>query len=164
MKKWMRFFFFAYVVVMLWLLFDRSGAVEGVPYWQQVQQNMNRKPFYTIGNYWHILTNRAYYVEKWGSASVYFYHARIAFVNLAGNIIMFIPLGYFIPSVWKKCRSFFRCVLTAAGMILIVELAQLVTLRGSCDADDLILNLIGVSLGYVCNHLWYRKKRKKRRK
>lgn len=164
MKKWMRFFFFVYAAMMLWLLFDRGGAVGNVPYWQQVQQNANLKPFHTVGSYWHILANRAYYVEKWESASIYFYHARFAFVNLAGNVIMFVPLGYLIPAVWKKCRGFFRCLLTAAGMILVVEVSQLLTLRGRCDIDDLILNMIGVILGYGISCLSHRKKHRKHRR
>lgn len=164
MKKWARFFFMVYGALMLWLLFDRGGATPGVPYWQQVQQNMNLDPFHTVGGYWHILTSRAYYIEKWGSASVYFYHARIAFVNLAGNVVMFIPLGYFIPAVWKKRRSFFRCFFCALGMILAVEIAQLLTLLGSCDVDDLILNMLGVILGYGFFRMIHRKKRRKHRR
>ena len=39
----------------------------------------------------------------------------------------------------------------SAGLIVCVELVQLVTLLGHCDVDDLILNLIGVSMGYL---LW----------
>ena len=164
MRKWVRFFFLVYVTMMLWLLFDRSGAVKGVPYWQQVQQNINLKPFHTVGSYWHILTNRAYYVEKWESASIYFYHARIAFVNLAGNVVMFVPLGCFIPAVWKKCASLFRCFFCALGMILAVEIFQLLTLLGSCDVDDLILNMAGVVLGYGIYRLYHPKKHKKNRK
>jgi len=163
MKKWVRFFFLVYGALMLWLLFDRSGAVEGMPYWQQVQQNVNLKPFHTVGSYWHILTNRAHYVEKWESASIYFYHARIAFINLAGNVVMFVPLGYFIPAVWKKWRGLVKTLLCAALMILAVEIVQLLTLLGSCDVDDLILNLIGVILGYGIYWMTHRNKRRKRR-
>ena len=36
-------------------------------------------------------------------------------------------------------------------LILCVELLQLATMLGSCDIDDLILNVIGASLGFF---LW----------
>lgn len=165
MKKWTRFLFLLYGALMLWLLFDRSGAIDGVPYWEQVQSNMNLEPMHTIGNYWHILTHRDYYVAKWEAASIYFYHARIAVINLVGNVVMFVPLGCFIPAVWKKSRGFFRCLLCAAGMIFAVEILQLFTLLGSCDVDDLILNLVGVTVGYIGYAITHPKtKRKKSRK
>ena len=64
---------------------------------------------------------------------------------------MFIPLGFGLPWVYKRLRRFWKTLLTAAGLIVCVELVQLVTLLGHCDVDDLILNLIGVSMGYL---LW----------
>ena len=36
-------------------------------------------------------------------------------------------------------------------LILAVEILQLVTLLGSCDIDDLLLNILGAAMGYV---LW----------
>ena len=141
-----------YGAVMLYLLFIRGRhAVEGVPYWQQVMANYNLTPFHTVSNYWHILTNPAYYMEKWGAAAVYRYHARHAFINLAGNVVMFVPLGALLPMAAPKKRRFFRTLLTSAELILAVEILQLFTLLGSCDVDDLILNLIGVVLGFL---LW----------
>jgi glycopeptide antibiotics resistance protein len=104
-----------------------------------------------VGNYWHILTNKAYYVQKWGAESIYWFHARHAFINLAGNVAMFVPLGYLLPAASEKKPTFFRTVLSAAGLIVTVEVLQLFTLLGSCDVDDLILNMIGVVLGFI---LW----------
>lgn len=39
-------------------------------------------------------------------------------------------------------------MLLVGGIIVAVELLQLFTLLGSCDIDDLILNMIGAFLGY----------------
>lgn len=147
MKKLLRAGFLLYGILMLWLLFDRSGTT-GAPYWQQVADNLNLNPFHTIGNYADILLRPEYYLEKWEAAAIYFWQARHAVINLAGNVVMFVPLGFFVPGVWEKCRGFFRTLLCAAGMITAVELTQLFSLRGSCDVDDLILNLVGVAVGY----------------
>lgn len=148
-----------YGAVMIYLLFIRGRhAVEGVPYWQQVLENYNLVPFHTVGSYWHILTHPEYYLDKWGAASVYRQHARHAFINLAGNVVMFVPLGVLLPAAAPKQRRFFRALLTSAELISAVEVLQLFTLLGSCDVDDLILNLCGVILGYF---LWkLRSKRK----
>ena len=141
-----------YGIIMLYLLFIRNRtAVEGVPYWEQVLSNYNLTPFHTIHNYWHILTNKAYYMEKWGAISIYRYNARHAFINLAGNVVMFVPLGALLPAANGKMRKFFRTFFASSGLILAVEVLQLFTLLGSCDVDDLILNLCGVVLGYA---LW----------
>ena len=39
-------------------------------------------------------------------------------------------------------------VFTVTLLIAVVETTQLFTLLGSCDVDDLILNLLGAALGY----------------
>ena len=141
--------FGCYGILMLYLLFIRGRhAVDGVPYWEQVLNNYNLTPFHPVGKYWPLLTNREYYVEKWEAYSVYRYHARHAFINLAGNVAMFVPLGFLLPAASEKKRTFFRTFFTAAGLIVAVEVLQLFTLLGSCDVDDLILNLGGVILGY----------------
>ena len=155
MKKLLRAGFLLYGALMLWLLFDRSGTT-GEPYWQQVADNLNLNPFHTIGNYWDILLQREHYLEKW-DAAVYAFQVRHAVINLAGNVVMFVPLGFFLPAVWKKCRGFFRTLFCAAGMIAAVEIAQLFSLRGSCDVDDLILNLVGVAVGYALFRLTTRR-------
>lgn len=153
----LRFAFLCYSVLMLYLLFIRGRhAVEGVPYLDQVKDNYNLIPFHTIGNYWHVLTNKAHYLTKW-SYEQYLQQVRHGVVNLVGNVVMFIPLGYFVPRVWLKFRSFFRCVLLALGLVLAVEILQLFTLLGSCDIDDLILNILGTALGYL---IWKLQKKK----
>ena len=62
----LRFVFLCYGLLMLYLLFIRGRhAVEGVPYLEQVKENYNLIPLHTIGNYWHVLTNKAHYLTKW---------------------------------------------------------------------------------------------------
>lgn len=71
-----------------------------------------------------------------------------AFRNLAGNIVLFIPLGLFLPALFPKQRSFRILILTTAAVISAVELLQAFTLLGTCDIDDLILNTAGAAAGY----------------
>ena len=155
-----KIFFGAYCLLMLWLLFDRTGAETGVSYWQQVKENLNLTPLRTIEDYWHVLANPAYYLEKWEPA-VYEYNVRHAVINLAGNVIMFLPFGFFLPGIYRKMEKFLRCLLAAAVVLVLVELTQLFTLLGSCDVDDLILNLAGVTIGWCtwkAGRHWRKKK------
>ena len=71
-------------------------------------------------------------------------------LNLAGNVVAFVPFGAFLPFLQRKCRSFFRVALYSFEVSLAVELIQLVYRVGSCDVDDVILNTLGGMLGYIC--------------
>ena len=134
-----RFLFVVYAALLLWLLFDRPSAwSSGLSYAEQMRANMNLIPFHTIDSYWKVV--------KQMSFTPYFYHCAI---NLGGNIFLFIPIGYFLPRLWKCQRNFFLFLLTCVLAITLVELLQLVTLLGSLDIDDLILNLFGMLLGYL---------------
>lgn len=135
---WM-FLLFVYSLVMLWLLFGReNGWQEGLPYREQVLSNINLKPFYTIKNYYYTLLHSS------SGAMV-----RHCFINLGGNVLLFIPAGYLLPRLWKKQRNFILFLFSCAGLILAVEVLQLVSLLGSFDVDDVILNLSGMTLGYL---------------
>ena len=61
---------------------------------------------------------------------------------------MFTPLGFFLPCIWDSLQKFRRCIFCVVGVIVLIELIQLFTLLGSCDIDDLILNVVGAAAGY----------------
>ena len=134
-----RFLFLLYCAVMLWLLFGRSnGWDSGIPYETQLRQNTNLTPLLTIRNYLHILTH---------SDSQYM--VRHCFINLAGNVLLFMPIGWLLPKLWQRQRNFLRFFATCFGAIFLVEVLQLFTLLGRFDVDDVILNLSGMVLGFL---------------
>ena len=138
-----RLLFVIYCAIMLWLLFGRSqGYVADIPYRQLLARNINLTPLLTIRNY--------YSVVQQGPANPYFVHC---FINLFGNILLFIPAGWLIPKVFPFQRNLFRFFTTCAGLILLVETMQLFTLLGSFDIDDIILNLGGMILGFIAYHI-----------
>ena len=71
--------FLAYCALMLWLLFDRPGYVPGIPYWEQAAGHLNLIPFRTLRLFAGLLD------------SAQPEYVRSAVINLAGNIIMFVP-------------------------------------------------------------------------
>lgn len=156
-KRVWNILFCLYGVLMLILLFDRSSMAGDIPYWQQVGANMNLQPFHTIGNFMDVLLRKEYYLEKWGSALTYAGQARLAVVNLLGNVVMFVPLGFFLPKVSPRQRKFWRAMVTTALIILLVEMIQLFSLRGICDVDDLILNVLGAAIGYALYQMFTKK-------
>lgn len=70
------------------------------------------------------------------------------FTNLFGNVLIFMPFGFFMPMA-SRYRSFFSTLFYSFGLSLCVETFQLVTKVGSFDVDDLLLNTIGGVLGYI---------------
>lgn len=69
-------------------------------------------------------------------------------LNIVGNIVMFIPLGFFIPLLWKKARRTITVLAYGFGLSLLIEALQFLINRGT-DIDDLILNIFGAILGYI---------------
>jgi glycopeptide antibiotics resistance protein len=127
-----------YFAIMLYLLFiQRLGYSSYLNYWDRVQNAVNLIPFHTITQFVGNLSSKR--------ADI----AQRAFVNLVGNIAMFIPLGLFLPYYRKKQRKYRSFILTIVLSITVVELLQVFTLLGSCDVDDLIFNTVGASIGFL---------------
>ncbi len=71
---------------------------------------------------------------------------RYAAVNVGGNILMFWPIGFFLPLLWGKRF----CSTVRAGFLvsLAIELLQFPQPRWT-DIDDLWLNTLGAACGYA---------------
>lgn len=67
--------------------------------------------------------------------------------QLAGNVLLYVPLGFLLPLVWKRA-NWWR--VTAIGLLasVVTELGQPVVGR-SFDVDDLIANTLGALTGYL---------------
>lgn len=70
------------------------------------------------------------------------------FNNIFGNILVFAPMGYFLPLLFKKCKRIGATVLTGFIISFLFETCQYLLYLGSADIDDIILNLIGTILGF----------------
>jgi len=70
-------------------------------------------------------------------------------VNIAGNIVCLMPLGILLPLNFEKQRKTGVFLLTCVLIVSAVEILQFITLSGSCDIDDLILNVSGAFIVYL---------------
>lgn len=70
-------------------------------------------------------------------------------LNLIGNVLAFVPFGLFLPLLLRGMRYFGKTVLLGFEFSLLVEIVQLFSKVGSFDVDDILLNTLGVVLGYV---------------
>lgn len=71
----------------------------------------------------------------------------IAFINIAGNIVLLIPVGFIIPFVYRKVTWKISLVI---GVVtgLAIESTQALLHVGIFDIDDVLLNALGVLTGY----------------
>lgn len=97
-------------------------------------RDCNFEVFSTIRHFWNLI----------GTS-----YTSSAIMNLAGNVIMFVPLGALLPCIWKAQRKAYILLPTCALSICAMEALQYYSKRGTADVDDLILNMIGVVIGYL---------------
>lgn len=64
------------------------------------------------------------------------------------NVIMFVPLGFLLPCIWRNCRKIQKITYTGFFMSLAIELSQLFCYRVT-DINDLITNTLGTIIGYI---------------
>lgn len=74
----------------------------------------------------------------------------LALYNLAGNVVMFMPLGFLVPLLWRPFGAFWRTLVLGGSLSVGIEAAQLFTSR-STDVNDVMLNTLGAVLGWL---LW----------
>ena len=68
------------------------------------------------------------------------------------NIILFVPLGFFLPLLYEKYNKIKSVVLTGFLFSLSIEIIQMFD-WGSSDINDLMTNTIGACLGYLIYYL-----------
>ena len=68
------------------------------------------------------------------------------------NVLLFVPLGLFLPVLWKRFRSLLWTGFVGFSFSLSIELLQLLTLRAT-DINDLMTNTAGTILGWLLGRL-----------
>lgn len=150
LNVWMRVLFVLYTILMLYFLFfadamgriatDRSSYGYNVVLFKEIRR----------------------YLENWERIGLW-----TVWLNLGGNIIGFIPMGFLLPFINLKNRKFFRVFIICFLVTLAVELIQFIFRVGCFDVDDICLNLIGGIIGYLIfmtGSLYRRKKNDQKKK
>lgn len=136
-RRWVLSLAVLYACAMLYLLLCRKPAETGTSYLQQLLHHLNLHPFHTIRRFLWVFSHSS---NTW--------LIRQASINIYGNILLFLPLGFFPPVLWQRMQRFWKTILLAAGIMICIELLQMLLLVGTCDVDDVILNVSGAAIGY----------------
>jgi glycopeptide antibiotics resistance protein len=89
----------------------------------------------------------------------HYFGIKNALQNLVGNILLFVPLGFFLSSLFK--RNLRNVIIIAACSSCAIELLQYLNrVLGyfrHIDIDDVLLNISGAILGYWIASVYKRK-------
>ena len=129
--------FILYIAFLVYFLIfsERYGREPGSASYQY-----NLVPFQEIRRFWE-------YRDQLGFLP--------SFTNLFGNVLIFIPFGFFFPMA-SRSRSLALTVFLSFMLSLAVEMGQFITQVGSFDIDDLLLNTLGGLIGYMLYALSHR--------
>ncbi len=64
------------------------------------------------------------------------------------NVLLFLPLGFFLPVLWKTFKSLGWSLLFGLGLSVLIEGLQIFTLRAT-DINDLMTNTFGTLVGWL---------------
>ena len=92
-------------------------------------------PFHTIINY----------IKMFDSL----YSTQTVLFNLIGNFVALMPMAFFLRLLFNKENNFKTFIPTILLIVIGIESFQFITLSGSCDIDDIILNTSGALIIYV---------------
>lgn len=132
------FFVYVFAVLQLTGYFILFKEVSSYGWWDKMNHridthdHVNFTPFKTIGIY--------YLLDK----------------QVAGNFIMLLPLGIYLPLLYRKLRKasgFFAVLLISFLVSVGIEILQLATNYRSTDIDDVILNTAGACVGFIIYQL-----------
>ena len=74
---------------------------------------------------------------------------KISSKQIVGNSVMLLPLGVFIPLIFRRLAGFVSVFFICLLVSVCIELMQLITSYRSTDIDDIILNTSGAVVGYI---------------
>ncbi|TSB47643.1 VanZ family protein [Alkalicoccobacillus porphyridii] len=124
-------FFIFYLVALFYVVWIYKN-----PHSNQLQYNII--PLHTISLYWHALHHG---------------YAGVAFVNVLGNIMLTMPVGFFTLLFNRKPRLW-KALIVGLFLSIVIETGQFVLhVAGissrSIDIDDVLLNIMGAGTGYL---------------
>ena len=135
--------FVLYLIALIYVLFldnrQRFGMflMEITPFSKQhFEMFLNLIPFKTEIDYFKQLAEHTI-------------NTRTVVMNIGVNLILFLPMGMALPVLFEnKFNKLWKLLVFVAVIVVICEAIQFITVRGSADIDDVILNTVGAAVGY----------------
>ncbi len=134
-KAFLFMVFIFYIMILIYLLFKGRSVNEFRGIREYINYNTNFIPFKTI----------IMYIQRFLDNSI---NKSIVAENLFGNLLLFAPMGIFLPCLFPDLRRFKKFMIVMLIALIIIEIVQFATQTGGMDIDDVILNLTGAIILY----------------
>lgn len=95
-------------------------------------------------------------IPFWSWREVIFHHSRALLQEDLLNCILLLPMGILLPFVRNKKVHPGAALLAGLSVSFLIEISQLIFLRGLFEWDDMIHNALGCMIGCIlCNLILY---------
>lgn len=131
---WVSFIIYCFVLFLV-LLSGMRVRRDYMPLGEYIECFTNFIPFRSINDY----------INQLNAGTIGY---GVVKANIVGNLILFFPMGIYLPLLFRRLRKLWKTVSLVFLLILIVESAQLLFKIGSFDIDDFLLNISGAAAGY----------------
>ena len=141
---WLCFALYLHLILMFTLFDPRLGR----DFWSILSATAEDRAYYMrwYVNVKPLETIRTIYIDGYRNGYI---TMRYLLLNMAGNVFAFVPFAFFLPCLFRRVDRFLKFFPLMVAIVAAVELCQLGLMCGSCDVDDLILNVGGASLCYA---------------
>ena len=123
-------FFFVYFLIVIYLTFFKDGVLH-------LDLNMR-----TYANLIPLVETIKMFQDNFMGIGNSIY-------NVAGNVLLFVPLGFGIPLFFKNYNKLGKVTLYGFLASLSIEVLQYLTCTNFTDIDDIIFNTLGTVLGFI---------------
>ena len=111
--------------------------------------HLELRPFHTYADLWVTKAGNLYNVTGFAE---YFLRDASPTTSLILNILLYYPLGYFLPILFPKLKPK-HVILIGCLFSIATEATQYLLKIGWCETDDVIHNTLGTALGVWIWHL-----------
>ena len=141
-KRVLRLGFLIYLLLIGWFLFISVDSIDRSSYFQK--REVHIIPFAATYTAFVNLNNDTYDISE----NERFHYHLLVVRNIVGNVILFLPWGFLIPSLFVRCRSLWKVSLLTLFICVLIESIQYIFILGVADVDDVIYNLGGAIMGF----------------
>ena len=138
--KYLMLFFFA---LYLYLLLNITLIDKGLG---RQDRLVTREEY--LKNYLNLIPFRSIYEVYIVGFIKGYVNAYYMLLNLLGNICVLMPLSYFLPLFFRRLKKWYLFFVASLLCTVTLELLQFWWMVGSCDIDDILLNVGGAMLFY----------------
>ena len=132
---WILFLIYIFILSVI-LFFGRKGHPQ-IPIEEYFFEYGNFMLFRTLIRY-----IRYVYIRK--NAESFF----LALANIGGNLILFFPMGFFLPCLFQKLQGLKHSLCLISFLIFSSEFLQGFFRIGVPDVDDFLMNILGAWMGF----------------